>query len=95
MKLAGFLFYFCHIQISSALKDEAMGPKFLRIKKREREEEEEEIKCLWSQMHCWGPHLTPLTSFQGLPGAECGYYLVAFQSHMIHEFSVFLKTYCH
>lgn len=46
MKLAGFLFYFCHIQISSALKDEAMGPKFLRIKKREREEEEEEIKCL-------------------------------------------------
>lgn len=34
MKLAGFLFYFCHIQISSALKDEAMGPKFLRIKKK-------------------------------------------------------------
>ena len=29
MKLTGFLFYFCHIQISAALKDEAVRPKFI------------------------------------------------------------------
>lgn len=38
MKLTGFLFYFCHIQISAALKDEAVRPKFIlkNLKKKER-----------------------------------------------------------
>lgn len=40
MKLAGFLFYFCHIQISAELKDETVGPKFLRIKKGEKRKKE-------------------------------------------------------
>lgn len=44
MKLTGFLFYFCRIQISTELKDKAMGPKVLRIRKRESKEGEEEIK---------------------------------------------------
>lgn len=30
----GFLFYFCHMQICTELKGEAMGPKLLRHKKR-------------------------------------------------------------
>lgn len=36
MKLTGFLFYFCHIQISTDLKDRAMGPTFLQIEKGEK-----------------------------------------------------------
>lgn len=50
MKLTGFLFYFCHIQISTELKDEAMGFKFLRIKK-ERERRERRNKTLLKCQH--------------------------------------------
>lgn len=58
MKLTDFLFYFCHIQINTELKDEAMRPKFLRIKReRERVEEGEEIKPLRSQIHYLGPSI--------------------------------------
>lgn len=44
MKLTGFLFYFCHIQISTELKDKTMGPKFLRILKERRAGREERRK---------------------------------------------------
>ena len=46
MKLTGFLFYFCHIQISAVLKDEAVRPKFILKNFLKKREEEKEIKCL-------------------------------------------------
>lgn len=95
MKLTGFLFYFCHIQISTELRDEAMGPKFLKSWKRE-----EDIKCLGSQIHYVGPHLTPFWSFQEQPPRPHPLQLHVVISWllfhlMIHEFSVSFKTHCH
>lgn len=92
MKLTGFLFYFCHIQISTELKDEAMRPKFLQMKKKKkrREEEEEEVKMLVKSAYPFGrPHPTPLRPLQGLPTDESFYHLVAFRSRDSQIFHFF------
>lgn len=89
MKLSGFLCYFCHIQISTELKDEAVGPKFLRIlKKRERKEEEDERNRWERSTHVTyatgpTPHSTPTLS--GTPHSH----MLAFQSHDSWIFSFF------
>ena len=91
MKLAGFLFYFCQIQISSALKDEAMGPKFLRIKKRERRGRRRN-KMLVKSSTLFGttPHSTYILS--GTPQSWMWLLFSCFSiSHDSWIFSFFLK----
>lgn len=92
MKLTGFLFYFCHIQISTELKDKAVGPKFLRIKKGE------ERKKKWNACevkYLSGDH-TPLHSgpFRDSPQMNVVIIWLLF-SLMIYKFSISFQTYWH
>lgn len=93
MKLAGFLFYFCHIQISAELKDETVGPKFLRIKKGEKRKKENWNAC--EVTYFLGDH-TPLHSgpFRDSPQMNVVIIWLLFDL-MIHEFSISFQTYWH
>ena len=91
MKLTGFLFYFCHIQISAALKDEAVRPKFILKNLKKKREEEKEIKCLSNTL--FETTLVSTHFLSGTPRSWLRLLSSCFQSLVNHEFSVSFKTY--
>lgn len=90
MKLTGFLFYFCHIQISTELKDEAVGPKFLQIKKGEKRKQKKWKAC--EVKYLLGDHTPPHSGpFRDSPQKNAVIIWLLLDL-MIHEFSISFQT---